>query len=137
MAVKTDKTQFGPGVPETLRVPEGGHRPFDGRATALEVPGPVNVAQLLDEVYERLGGRSAHQVVYTDDGDGGRHLHVLGEAGEVDADAVRQVIAAHTPDDGYGLDEATRQARALRKRLLEGGTLGMEELHVLLRAMLV
>lgn len=133
MVVSTDKTQQEP--PEAtglLTPPKPGEEVFDGQALAVPLSGDVHDAQLIEEVYGRLGDRDAFQVVTTEGVDGVKTLHVLGDT---DVDTVKAVAQAHTPDPDFGLDEDGKRLRQLRERLKAGEDLPASELSALMRAM--
>lgn len=134
MAVKTDKTEHE--VPETLGLltpPAEGQVVFGGEGTALVLDKDVHEGQLIEEVYAHLGERDAFEVITTEDLDGVKTLHVLGDA---DLDGVKSVVAAHTPDEDYGLSEKDKEIRDLTARLKGGEDLAPAELNVLLRRLL-
>jgi len=132
MAVSTRKDDEQDNVGR-LTPPAGGHVPFDGKAKSLKVSKEINAYQLIQEVYERLGDRSAYEVVLADGDDGTPLLYVLGD---VDMRTVRGVVESHTPDDGYGLSDEEREIHRLKERLRGGEDLAGSELNKLMRAML-
>lgn len=132
MAVNTAEDTSGDDTPGKLTPPRNGHVPFDGNAKSMQITKDINAHQLIEEVYGRLGDRSAFEVVLT--GDPGEYtLYVLGD---VDMRTVRGVLESHTPDAHYGLTEQDRRIGELRERLHGGEDLGSEDLNVLLRSML-
>lgn len=135
MAVKTDKTetevQDRPGL---LTPPRGGHQPFDGQAKSLTITRDINAQQLMDEVFDRLGGRDNHQLALVDKEDG--TPRVLYVKGDVDMRTVRGVVDSHVPNLDHGLSDEQIRVERLKERLSGGEDLSGAELNQLLRAML-
>lgn len=131
MAVNTDKDAPDEDFSGMLIPPKGGHEPFDGKAKSLKIGKPVHEAQLIEEVYARLGDRDAFEVVVT----GSESEQLLYVLGDVDMRTVRGVVESHTPDPDHGLDEGEKEIRQLKERLKSGEDLPASDLNKLIRSL--
>lgn len=132
MAELTADDQGGALVPHAA-----GNAPFEGQGKTLAVTKPVNVAQLLEEVYDRLGDHQKYNVVLVSEHDTGDFseaqpgtLHV--HPADADMRKVRGVVESHVPDPDWGLDEEAREIRDLKAKLVEGD-LDQQQMNALLR----
>jgi len=114
-----------------------GNAPFEGEGKTLAVTKPVNAAQLLEEVYDRLGDHQKYNVVLASERDPGElseehpgTLHV--HPADADMRKVRGVVESHVPDPDWGLDEDAREIRDLKAKLAQGD-LDQQQMNVLLR----
>lgn len=119
---------------------KSGGSPFDGEGKSLVVTKPVNAAQLIEEVYDRLGDRQRFQVVLQDSGDGQPYsesnpatLHVF--PADVDMRTVRGAVESHVLDAHFGMTDEERGLNDLCARLTTED-LSNEELNRVLRGLL-
>lgn len=110
--------------------------PF-GEGKTLTITREVNPAQLLNEVYDRLGDRQEYNVALqvqewglpiSEANPAVLHVHPA----TADMRTVRGAVDTHTPDPHYGMSEEQVELASLKARLAEGD-LGNEELNKLLR----
>ncbi len=123
-----------------LTPPKTGTELFEGEGKSYEVTKDVNPAQLIEEVYERLGKRDKYQVVATLEDDDSpvseENPLVLHLFGDVDLRTVRGVVESHEKDDSFGVSKEEAALNELADRLRSGEDLSSGELNTLLRSML-
>lgn len=137
MAVKDAKDQGSEGL---LKPPAEGKELFEGEVKTLTVTTDVNVAQLMDEVDDRLGDPERYQVVARLEDDESpvskKNPLILYVHGDADMRTVRGVVESHEKDEHYGLSDEEREINSLREKLRSGKDLPAAELNKLLRAIL-
>lgn len=132
MAELTKEAEGGEMTPHPA-----GNAPFEGEGKSLLITKPVNVAQLLEEVYDRLGDHQKYNVVLSSELDtedfseahpGTLHVHPA----DADMRKVRGVVESHVPDPDWGLDEEAKEIRDLKGKLADGD-LDQQQMNALLR----
>lgn len=113
---------------------------FGGEAKTLVVDRDVNLHQLVEEVYERLGNREKYQVVaHLEDDEipvSPENPLTLYVHGGADMRTVRGAVESHDKDPNYGLTDADRRLQGLREKLQSGQDLPAAELNEVLRSLL-
>lgn len=121
-----------------LGEPKGGTAPFEGEGKTYEVTKPINPAQLIDEVYDRLANRQKYQVVIhvvdfdkevSKDNPATIHVHPA----DADMRTVRGAVESHVPDPDFGMTQEQVELRDLRTRLATED-LTVQELNTIMRS---
>lgn len=140
MAELTEDPTPTEGEPGLLTPHPSGGAPFDGEGKTLTITKPVHPAQLLNEVYDRLGDRAHYNAALqvkepflpvSEANPAVLHIHPA----SVDMRTVRGVVESHAPDPRWGMDEQAAELADLKTRLATED-LGPEELNRLLRSIL-
>lgn len=103
--------------------------PFGNRdAAVVDLNKEVSLSQLADEISTRTGIKTELVLTQPRPSSAFRspRLHMCPP---VDEETLREVIAAHEPDQDYGLSDDQRERVDLLKRLREGKKMTQEELQ--------
>lgn len=125
-----DIAMFNPTEGSGEAQPWKAQNPFGEDAKHFEIKTPVNVAQLQDELRERLGTEvflvvsSEHDEPISEDNPG----FLFVSSGDVDGRTVHGAVETHQPDAMYGASASNQELVKLRKRLAEGKALTAAEL---------
>lgn len=112
----------GPSTPRTTVTPYAEQqedepwRPFPSCAR-FDIAKPVNQAQLQDEIATALGHSVTISITRTDPDKVEGYLWVVPE--DVDEATVTEAIAAHDPDNDWGIPQTVRDYRELLRKITE------------------